>query len=96
MSHQTATAIISNRLTPTQIKQRICEYREASRPFIKILVDLKNTQLTKMTLLPNGKLEIQYTDEYHRLKKQIDEHLEVLQKEILPHSLMPNIGTQHE
>ncbi len=58
-------------------------YLEASRPFVKLHTDLTMTQVKKMLLYTNGEVKIQYTDEYYILKKQIDEQLKFLQKELL-------------
>ena len=79
-------AIKSRPVTPIEILERFHTYREASRPFIKLHTDLMNTQIKSMVFrssYPNPKLGIQYTDEYYILKKQIDEQLKFLQKELL-------------
>ena len=76
-------AIKSKPLTATEIKERIHTYIEVARPFVKIHIGLMTTQVKKMVFHPTGRLEIQYTDEYYILKKQIDQTLDYLQKSIL-------------
>ena len=75
-------AIKSKPVTPIEILERLHAYREASRPFLKILSDLGKTQVTKMLLYRDGRFEIKYTDKYYTLKKQIDQTLDCLHKEI--------------
>ena len=84
-------AIIDRSLTPKEVKERIHQYQIASQPFIKIMSDFMAVQIPKMIILLNGKLEIQYTNEYYTLKKQIDEALNLLQKEIFSQCNDPDL-----
>jgi len=79
-----ATEAIKNRpLSSEEYRKLLEEYQEASKPFIKILASVLATEIPKMILLPNGKLEAKHSDLFHATKKRVDETLDLLWKNIV-------------